>query len=217
MVCSMRKVKFTDGEFYHIYNRGTDKRKIFVDENDLERFLQSLREFNNQKPIGSLFENSFRDKTKLGNPVTKLVDIVCYCLNPNHFHLILKQRIDGGLSEFMHRLGSGYTRFFNIKYKRSGVLFQGKFKAKHINSNNYLLRVGTYVNQNNLVHKIRGNFYRSSWLEYANKEENLCAKSIILDQFKNIIEFKEFSAVALKSILENKKPDKELEAILLEN
>ncbi|MDP2668923.1 MAG: transposase [bacterium] len=213
----MRKVRFADGEFYHIYNRGTDKRPIFLNSQDFQRFLQSMQEFNNQKPIGSLFENSFRDKAKLGNRVTKLVDIVCYCLNPNHFHLILKQRAEGGLSEFMHRLGSGYTRYFNIKYKRTGVLFQGKFKAKHITSNNYLLRAGAYVNQNNLVHKIRGSFYRSSWLEYVGNGIGICSNSIILDQFKNIFEFKEFSEEALRGILEKKKIDKELEAILLEN
>ncbi len=212
----MRKIRFADGEFYHIYNRGVDKRSVFLDQQDFERFLQSMREFNNQKPIGSLFENSFRDKTKLGNRVTKLVDVVCYCLNPNHFHLILKQRIGNGLSEFMHRLGSGYTRYFNIKNKRNGALFQGKFKAIHVDSNEYLLHLSAYVNLNNRVHRLQGKAARSSWEEYVHGKKAMCRKEIIIKQFDKPSEYKHFAESALQDILERKKLYKETENMLLE-
>ena len=213
----MRKIRFVAGGFYHIYNRGVDKRSVFLDNTDFERFLQSMREFNSQKPIGSLFENSFRDKAKLGNRVAKLVDIVSYCLNLNHYHLILTQRLENGISEFMHRLGSGYTQAFNIKYKRSGALFQGKFKAAHIDSNEYLLRASAYVNLNNRVHRLRNNAFRSSWNEYMNKkEDNICLKNIVLNQFKNTEEYKSFANEALQNILERKQITKESESILLE-
>ena len=180
----MRKFHFTNGEYYHIYNRGVDKRDVFLDSQDFGRFLQSMREFNTKKPIGSLFENSFRDKIKLGNPIAKLVDIVCYCLNTNHYHLMIRQRIDNGISEFMRRLGTGYTQSFNIKYKRTGALFQGKFKAIHIDSNEYLLCLSAYINLNNRVHRLKNKEPRSSWNEYLSGRDNLCAKKIILAQFK---------------------------------
>ena len=212
----MRKVRFGIGEFYHIYNRGVDKRAVFLETEDFERFLQSIREFNSQRPIGSLFENSFRDKTKLGNRVAKLVDIVGYCLNPNHFHLILKQRLDGGVSEFMHRLGSGYTQYFNIKHKRSGSLFQGKFKAIHVDSNEYLLHLSAYVNLNNRVHHVNDRSSKSSWGEYLGDNGNTRVKDIILKQFQNSSEYKKFAESSLRNILERKKLYKELENILLE-
>jgi len=212
----MRKVRFGIGEFYHIYNRGVDKRSVFLETEDFERFLQSIREFNSQRPIGSLFENSFRDKTKLGNRVAKLVDIVGYCLNPNHFHLILKQRLDGGVSEFMHRLGSGYTQYFNIKHKRSGSLFQGKFKAIHVDSNEYLLHLSAYVNLNNRVHHVNDRSSKSSWGEYLGDNGNTRVKDIILKQFQNSSEYKKFAESSLRNILERKKLYKELENILLE-
>ncbi|QQG42434.1 MAG: transposase [Candidatus Giovannonibacteria bacterium] len=212
----MRKIRFATGEFYHIYNRGVDKRSVFLDSHDFERFLQSMREFNSQKPIGSLFENSFRDKTKLGNRVAKLVDVVSYCLNNNHYHLMLRQRIENGISGFMHRLGTGYTQSFNIKYKRSGSLFQGKFKALHIHSNEYFLHLSAYINLNNKVHRIKGESFRSSWKEYVDDKDDVCFKSIILEQFNKPSEYKEFAESSLQDILGRKKIYEEMKEMLLE-
>ena len=212
----MRKTPFVNGEFYHIYNRGTEKRIIFPKVEDFERFLLSMEYFNCRKPIGSIFEFSFIVPKLLGGPTTKLVDIVCYCLNPNHFHMILRQNVSNGISEFMKRLG-GYTRFINIKYKRSGVLFQGRFKAKHINSNEYLLHLSAYINLNNLVHKLKNRLHYSSWFEYTGNPENrICSKDIILNQFKNVREYESFAKAALENILRKKEIDKELASILLE-
>ena len=212
----MRKIRFANGEFYHIYNRGVDKRSVFLDDTDFERFLQSMREFNSQKPIGSLFENSFRNKDQLGNRVAKLVDIVAYCLNKNHYHLILAQKIEGGISEFMHRLGTGYTQSFNIKYKRNGALFQGKFKALHVDSNEYLLNLSAYVNLNNQVHKIKNKMIKSSWEEYIDVNNHMCAKDIVLKQFDTLSEYKNFAGSSLQDILARKKLYKEMEKLLCE-
>lgn len=216
----MRKIKFTNNEFYHIYNRGVDKRDIFLDNHDFNRFLQSMDEFNSKRPVGSLFENSFK-KTQLSNPVAKLVDIVCFCLNPNHYHMVLRQCVDIGISEFMKRLGTGFAQYFNFKNKRSGVLFQGNFKAKHIDSNEYLLHVSAYVNLNNKVHKIQNdNKFRSSWSEYQQKGKkskfSICNKKIILGQFSKFSEYKDFAESSLLDILERKKLSKEMESLLIE-
>ena len=211
----MRKVRFADGEFYHIYNRGVVKRVVFSEIQDFERFLESMVEFNAVEPIGSLFEHAFADKNKKHSP--KLVNVICYCLNPNHYHLILEQLKENGISEFMKRLGGGFTNYFNLKNHRNGALFQGKFKAAHIDSNEYLLHVSAYVNLNNLVHKIKGERFRSSWREYLDTSDKvLCAKDIIFKHFKNKDEYRDFAENSLSSILKRKDLLKELETMLID-
>ena len=212
-----RKTPFVNGEFYHIYNRGVDKRQIFLDRADFDRFLQSMIIFNTTEPVGSILE--YFVNRKFGRPMSKskLVNIICYCLNPNHFHLLLEQRENGGLGEFIRRVGSGYTKYFNHKHKRSGVLLQGGSKSVHINSNEYLLHVSAYINLNNKVHRLQGNLFRSSWGEYLNpNRQSLCAKGIILKQFKNPSEYKDFAESSLKDILERKEMAVDLQKMLFE-
>ena len=211
----MRKTTFAIGEFYHIYNRGTEKRIIFLDERDFMRFLQSLEEFNTLDPIGGIFQNSFRKKqlrgrtSKLDKFVKqgeKLVNIVAYCLNPNHYHLILQQVADKGIEKFMQRLGTGYTMYFNNKYERSGALFQGKFKAVHIDSNTYLLHVSAYVNLNNHVHQLIGSTSKSSWIEYIERQSKgaICDKKSVLGQFRKSEEYISFARDSLRGIIERR-------------
>lgn len=214
----MRKISLAEGEFYHIYNRGTDKRTIFSDEQDFARFLQSMTEFNIPSPIGSLYQNSFREKQlrseapkykKADEREGQLVEIIAYCLNPNHFHLILKQVSDKGIAKFMQKVGTGYTNYFNHKYERTGSLFQGVFKAIHIDSNEYLLHVSAYVNLNFRVHQLRSEApkYRSSWGEYVGAvrdREGICSVEPVLGQFRNKKEYIDFSENSLQGTLERR-------------
>lgn len=209
----MRKTIFATEEFYHVYNRGTDKRKIFSEEKDYTRFLESMVEFNVLEPIGSLFENSFRKKHQLGGSTSKdqatdkrLVNIVAYCLNPNHYHLLLQQVADRGVEKFMQRMGTGYTMYFNNKYERNGALFQGRFKAVHVDSNEYLLHVSAYVNLNDRVHQLGGLTSKSSWAEYVGKQDNNggCKKEAILGQFRKPKEYIAFAENSLRGTLERR-------------
>jgi len=215
----MRETEIAKGEYYHIYNRGVDHRSIIQDAYDTNRFIQSLIEFNVEEPIGSIYENSFKTK-KLqvkNNKNKKLVDIVCYCLNPNHFHFLLMPHSDDGIAKFMHRLSMGYARYFNQKYHRSGALFQGKFKAKHVSNNDYLLHLSAYVNLNNRVHQLGHRvtkLVRTSWPYYTGERNNdliLSGTDIVTDQFKNHKEYIDFSEDALISMLETKEEDREEE------
>src|SRR3989338_8564324 len=214
-----RKAIFSNNEFYHIFNRGVDKRKIILDHDDSDRFLKSILFFNSKKPIGSIYEKTF-SKNKL-SPLggltaksDKLVNIVAYCLNPNHFHFILEQKIDGGISEFMKRLGGGYTWYFNHKQKRSGSLFQGSFKSVFVDKNEYLLHLSAYVNLNDSVHRCGGltatsKFSRSSMDEYVNDKNNfsICEKNIILSQFKNKEDYRNFATSSLGEILRKREEE----------
>ena len=183
--------------YYHIYNRGVDKRQVFLDKWDYVRFIESTRGFNRVKPIGSLYRLK---KDKQRNPISPegeigflqelqeapLVDIICYCLNPNHYHLLLRQRMDDGISKFMHKVNLGYTYYFNQKYKRSGALFQGKYKYKSVKSTFDLLKVSVYVNCNAQIHGIAKseNWPWSSYLDYAGiRKGTLCNKNEVLDEF----------------------------------
>jgi len=219
----MRKEIFANGQYYHIFNRGVDKRVVFQEDYDFARFFQSMQEFNAVDPIGSIFENSFRKKNKnqsratgskpiwtsqIEEPEEKelLVNFACYCLNPNHYHFILEQKVEKGIEKFMHRIGGGYTNYFNLKYERSGVLFQGKYKAIHIDSNEYLLHLSAYINLNDKVHRLGSRASKSSWEEYINRKAlAVCKKDIVLGQFKNYSEYKKFAFDSLEDIKARRK------------
>ena len=197
----MRKNPLVNNQYYHIYNRGVDKRDIFMNKKDLDRFILSIKQFNKIYPAGSI-RDSVRDKLvskylKRHGKEDALVSIVCYCFNPNHFHFILKQEAEGGVSEFLKRLLGGYTKYFNLTHKRSGALFQGRFKSRLIDSDQYFLKIFPYVNINNLIHDIpeeKKGLVLSSDGEYENmifdivskkEAENLLAFYGSKNNFKN--------------------------------
>ncbi|TSC53449.1 MAG: hypothetical protein LiPW39_258 [Parcubacteria group bacterium LiPW_39] len=191
----MRKIEFSTGQYYHIYNRGVDKRNIFLDSRDYDRFLLTLNLLNDKQKNLMIRWRDFRKKTKnaLISDFLKpsfrspLIEIIAYCLNPNHYHLILRQDIDRGIEKFMHKVGTSYTKYFNLKNKRSGVLFQGKFKAVLIESDEYLLYLSAYVNGNNFIHglgKTNFDWKYSSINEYLHRTKNgICKPDIILGRF----------------------------------
>lgn len=121
-------VPFVDERYYHLYNRGVEKRSIFSTDRDYQRFLQTIfhYQFSNLK-----FRFSRRDSplNKDFNNHSKLVEIICHCLMPNHFHLLVKQTIEGGVHKFMQKTLNIYTKYFNTKHKRVGPLLQGAFRA----------------------------------------------------------------------------------------
>ena len=212
----MRKTQFANGEFYNVYNRGVDKRSIFLDKWDFDRFLKSMEEFNAIDPIGSIYENSF---IKEKPSQKKLVNFIAYCLNTNHFHFLIRQASEQGIEKFMQRLGTGYTKYFNNRHKRNGILFQGVFKVVHVGSNNYLLHLSSYINLNFRVHKLgseASKLTKSSWEEYASGKEGLCKKDLVLRQFKGAAEYKNFAEGSLKDILGRKESLREMESLLLD-
>lgn len=148
-----RSVQFAPEEWYHCYNRGTDKRKIFMGKDDYERMLALLSACNSTEPIHvSNYEQGFRSKSLADvlriNTKSHWVDIGAYSLMPNHFHVLLRETLPGGITAFMRKLGTAYTMYFNIRYERTGVLFQGAFKAKHVGTDQYFRRVLNYIHAN---------------------------------------------------------------------
>ena len=146
----LRKDPFITGEYYHLYNRGIDKRIIFKSKRDYERFVILLYLANSSdsfrlddilnKQNKTFGEVLILDK---GRP---LVSIGAWCLMINHFHLLVRQEVDGGITKFMKKVGTGYSMYFNIKYQRKGALFGGLFKSKLIGTNdNYMRHLFGYI------------------------------------------------------------------------
>ena len=145
-----RRIVFAPGEYYHLYNRGVEKRSIFENDEDRERFLTLLYLSNNTKPF------VMRDLQKSGHEFNDIFDIArepivalgAYCLMDNHFHILVKEIEEGGITIFMKRLMTGYTMYFNRKHKRVGPLFQGTFKAEHASDDEYLKYLYAYIHLN---------------------------------------------------------------------
>jgi putative transposase len=153
----MRKKKqFTIGKIYHVYNRGVAKYSICNKENDRWRFLQGFCLFNDKNSAANVLWQLARNRGELNLKVLKnyivghqrepLVHILAYCIMGNHFHLLIEEIEEGGIIKFMHKLGTGYVRYFNNKYKRVGPLFQGRFKAALVDEERYLLYLLIYIN-----------------------------------------------------------------------
>lgn len=146
-----RKTQLANDQYYHIYNRGVDKRQIFLQDKYYHRFIHDLYEFNDLEAVINVnrrFNNTDGSATPIKKERKRLVDIVCFCLMPNHFHLILKQLIDNGISKFMHKLGTGYVNYFNELQDRTGALFEGRFKSILIENDEYLMYLSRYIHLN---------------------------------------------------------------------
>ncbi len=151
----LRKDPFIVGQYYHLYNRGIDKRIIFKTKSDYERFIMLLYLANSQKSFR--LDDLLNKQQETINEILvldrdePLISIGAWCLMTNHFHLIVRQEVDGGITKFMKKLGVGYSMYFNIKYKRKGSLFGGLFKSKLIgNNDNYMRQLFAYIHLNPL-------------------------------------------------------------------
>ncbi len=160
----MKKPKFVENQIYHIYNRGVEKRSVFLENTDYLRFIHDLFEFNDVSPaLESNIRFSHRNPSnvnsfhleqclEVGSPNKRdfLVEILVFVLMPNHYHLLLRQKKENGIIKFMQKLGVGYSMYFNQKYERVGSLFQGRFKAALVNNERHFIHLPYYIHANPL-------------------------------------------------------------------
>jgi len=172
-----RNFSFAPGEYYHVYNRGVEKRKIFLKKSDYDRMMFLLYICNNTEPVHIQNYRGLISMEKFSLPREEtLVDIGAVCLMPNHFHLLLKEKIDNGISLFMQKLTTAYTMYFNKLNDRSGALFQGTFKSVHANKDEYLNYLYAYIHLNPIK------IIESNWKEEGIK--NLSKAKDFLDSYK---------------------------------
>lgn len=207
-----RTFSFAPGEFYHIYNRGTEKRNIFMSDIDRDRFLALLYLANQSDPIDLKLQGSTlleMTERRTGDP---LIEIVAYCLMPNHFHLLIRELEEGGISKFMQKLTTGYTMYFNKRHERNGSLFQGRFKATHVADDRYLRYIISYIHLNPVklidpkwkeagiasqehAEQYLESYTPSSYLDYLGRERperRILAREALPEYFSSDADFKTF-------------------------
>lgn len=210
MFAMNRKISFSEGEYYHIYCRGVEKRDIFLDNKDRERFQALLFLCNGTKPVVyRLVQGETLYQTDVGEKVTA---IGAYTLMPNHVHIAVKEISEKGVTEFMQKVNTAYSMYFNKKYERVGPLFQGAFGARHITRDEHLKYLFAYIHLN-LVKLIEPkwkevgiknlqrakdsleNYPFSSYLSYcgkSRKEDNILSKKEFPDYFSQKHDFENF-------------------------
>jgi putative transposase len=204
----MRKIPIAPGEHDHIFNRGNNKQLIFIDDRDKTRFLFLIIYF--QSPI--VFYNLGRQVSHFvrnrafnitSEEVMEIlkernVKLVNFALMPNHFHLTLCEFKEGGTAQYMQRVLCAYTKYFNTKYKKTGHLFQGPYKAVHIEDNRQLLYLSTYIHRNpRELPEWKNNESTYPWSSYQdyvveNRWGKLLEQEIIIQQFSNKNEYNNF-------------------------
>lgn len=204
----MRKQKATVGEYYHLYNRGINKQIIFHDRGDYVRFLflliyfQSPERFLNiskfvifylQKSFFKINSDSLEKIIR-----SRFVELVVFCIMPNHFHLIIKELKLDGVPSYMHRVLGGYSKYYNQKYKKSGHLFQNAYQMVHVENNTQLLYLSAYIHRNpRKLNDWKGKeslYEWSSYQDYVNISRFglLLVQTIILDQFESKEKYRHF-------------------------
>lgn len=180
-----RKINFYENGFYHVYNRGVEKRDIFLDENDYNSFLSILSAYLSNQRV-KLQGRALR----IGrHQLHEEIRLMAYCLMPNHFHFLIQQKSKNSITNLMRRILTAYSMYFNEKYARVGSLFQGRFKAKEVSTDEYLLHLSRYIHRNPFGSAVSNtndleSFLWSSYPIYLNRfESRFISTDPILDFF----------------------------------
>jgi|SRR3990172_3182659 len=202
-----RKIYVKDGH-YHVYNRGVEKRNIFQDIQDYKIFMRYLKDSLSTLDKSKIESKEFILKGQAFKGVPRLpknfhgkIEIIAYCLMPNHFHLLLKQVENDSLQKFMQALLTRYSIYFNKKYDRVGSLFQGRYKAVLVLENNYLLHLSRYIHLNPSEYSSNLIGAYSSYANYLGSRKTRWVKpdfvlnffnKEISPEFKKVISYKDF-------------------------
>jgi len=157
-----RRKQYIENGYYHIYNRGVEKRRIFMDQQDYAVFLSYLKAYltpKNEKELNEKLldpKTPSKEKEKISktlrlNNFSDEITLLAYCLMQNHFHFFVKQKDQNSIDKFMNSLCTRYTMYFNKKYKRVGSLYQGVYKAVLIKNENQFLHLSRYIHKQALA------------------------------------------------------------------
>jgi len=199
-----RKVPLVNGEIYHVFNKGIASENTFTSMNEYDRakitlkFYQLYPIFTKLSAYLKLDEDKREEILKI-SVATRIVSILAYVFMPNHFHFLIRQESEGGISRFMSNFQNSYTRYFNTKHKRVGSLFLNQFKAVRIETDEQLYHVSRYIHLNPYSSEVVKTFEdlkRYEWSslpEYLGlSKESICDKKPILGHFGNVERYKKF-------------------------
>ncbi len=192
---SGRKIPFEKGNYYHALNFGIDNRLVFNDKKDIDRFTALINYYRFKNPPAR-FAFKQREIYKNDAIQSPLVEIVSYSMMPNHFHLLLRQVEDQGVSQFMSKITNSYTRYFNARNKRSGPLFSGTFKSSQALTPDQTLQVSAFIHMEPVRRGIVidvSRFPFSSFPEYTSPENTgFCTKDVVLKNFHGPNEYRQY-------------------------
>ncbi len=199
----MRKVILVKGEVYHVYNRSIEQRPVFTNRREYSRALIAVNFYRFGDPPLKLSKALVLEKKKREKLFhdlrkrKKLVEIISYCLMPNHFHFLLGQNLENGISKFLSNFTNSYTRYFNTRRKRIGPLFQGIFKAVRIESDEQLIHVSRYIHLNPVTSciiedRVLDSYPWSSLPEYLGTKRGVCNREIVLGLFSSKEKYRRF-------------------------
>ncbi|MDO8715905.1 MAG: transposase [Dehalococcoidales bacterium] len=195
----MRKTPLVTGSFYHIFNRGVNKQDIFFEKWDYVRFLKAAIHYKD-KSIKFSYEDLVPIRHRFNETGSSdsgaRVEVLAYSLMPNHFHFLIKQLKDGGITDYMRRLANGYAHYVNNKHGRVGPLFAGRFKGVLIENDDQLLHLSRYIHLNPLVSGLTDDLKDYPWSSYfsysGTSQDDLCDPGEILGMFKDKDGYKRF-------------------------
>lgn len=201
-----RVIPLITEQTYHVFNRGIDHRRTFTNSKEHTRALTAMTYYQYDNPpvrLSTFLVLSLERQREIMEQVrekgTRLVSFLTYCFMPNHFHFQLRQLKDGGISRFMSNFQNSYTRFFNLKHKRTGPLFLDRFEARHIATDEQQIHTHRYIHINPYTgYVVKSlddlmNYPWSSLPEYLGKTEDIiCEKKIIVSQFIDLAAYKKF-------------------------
>lgn len=191
-------------EYYHVFNRGVARQPTFLSQRDYQRAILTLdyyRFCDTPFKFSRFEEVSIQEKNKLLQELRSsqnvLVDIVCFVLMPNHFHFLLRQIVEDGISKFVGQFTNSYTRYFNTKHSRPGHIFQGPFKAVHIESQEQLIHLSRYIHLNPYVSSVikkseLPTYPWSSYPDYIKGNSNTINITSVLSTFRSAQDYQEF-------------------------
>lgn len=191
------------GSYYHIFNRGVDRRIIYNTKADYKRALLTLEYYlpaNNSIKLGHYLAMTKGRQLAMSKRQQSmpLVSILSYCLMPNHFHLLLRQEVDNGIASYMSLVQNSYTQYFNNKHQRSGRLFQSSFKSVMVESREQLLHLSRYIHLNPYVARIVNDtpsllkYPYSSMRHFTQDAQSFVETDVMLSQFRNKSDYTQF-------------------------
>ena len=224
---SLRFGELYEGGFYHVYNRGVDKRVIFHDKKDIERFILLVQAVNSEQKIEGISHLQRGDIQEFIQEISReqqLVHIISFSLVRNHFHFVLRQNKKDGISRFMQKVSAGYAKYYNQRYDRVGALFQGRFKFTCIETDEKLMRLIAYVNRNHEIHEQntptcrppRTTSGHQHYIDFGNDIRSFVLVEEGLSLFGNSKNYQRISREVVRETIQNRTMNKEIKNELLE-
>ena len=199
-----RTIPFVSNEVYHIFNRSIARQTIFIDRYDYKRALDLINFYRFSKPPLRFshykrLSKEQKDEFEKNFMINKhpMIEILAYCIMPNHVHFLLQPREDNAVSDFMRNLQNSYSKYFNTKHKRTGSLFQFMFKAVRMETDEQLIHVSRYIHLNPTTSYLieAENLERYEWSSFKDYVSNIQSnvnKEMVLSHFKSEQDYRKF-------------------------